>query len=113
MIMISALFIVLLVFLFICVAFFRAMNKVRGIGPFYVIRRDIGKDYMPIFAIGFMRELGAPWRIGKGLQLRIKSHIFQIGVCRKQKFDDEVTGVLAALDGRFMEETAKDIRDWK
>jgi hypothetical protein len=91
----------------------RSMNRVLGFGPFYIIRRDNGTTGMPHLALGFMKELGYPWRRGKGLQLRIKTQIIQIGLCRKTRQDNEETGILDAVQGRYLSDTAGDIGNWK
>jgi len=89
-----------------------ALNRVFVIGNLYMIRRDNGKPSDRLIAKGFMHEISAPWRKGKGLQVRIKSQVFQIGFCRKHPHHKEDEGVLAAMGGRYMDVTAKDIREW-
>ena len=88
------------------------MNKLQAVGRLYWITRDYCTPNTPFFSKGFMRELDAPWRHGRGLQIRFGSYTFQVGLCRPQEHD-EVSGVLAAMDGRFLELEPKEIGKWK
>ncbi len=111
--MFVALFIVVILLLSIFLLFSKALNKVIGFGFIYLIRRDTGSSDMPRITVGFMKELCHPWRRGKGVQIRIKTQIFQIGFCKKTKHNDEESGILDAMSGRFLPDTAKDIGSWK
>lgn len=87
------------------------MNVVQSAGPVYWITRDYVPSHTPRIGIGFMHELGAPWRHGKGIQIKAFKHTFQIGFCHKNEFD-ETTGVLAAVQGRFMDTKPTEIGNW-
>ena len=88
------------------------MNRVRGIGPLYWITRDFVDNRTPIICTGFMRETGAPWRQGKGLQIRTKKHTFQIGFCKRLNPSDETAGILGAVGGRMLDLEADEIGSW-
>jgi hypothetical protein len=90
----------------------KCLNRVVGLGTFYVIRRDNGKKTHPRISIGFMKEISHPWRRGKGVQVRYKTHVLQVGVCKKHDHASEEEGVLTAIGGRFLEASAKEIREW-
>jgi hypothetical protein len=108
------LFFVSLVITFVCgyFVFKDTMNVVQGIGPVYWITRDNGMDNQPIICVGFMRETGEPWRTGKGLQVRIKQYVFQLGLCRRNPNKEEEEGLLFAMKGRALDTQAKDIASW-
>jgi hypothetical protein len=91
------------------------MNRLRSIWFIYTILRDIGTPADPTISIGFMRQTGPPWKTGKGLQIRIKKYIFQIGICKsnkKVKAKGEETGLLYAMQGRLLEEEPSKIGNW-
>lgn len=91
-----------------------SLNLVQGFGPIYWITRDGAPSNTPRVSTAFMHELGAPWRVGKGIQFRLpKTMTFQIGFCKKTKPQDEESGVLQAVGGRMMHEvTPEDIGEW-
>jgi hypothetical protein len=90
-----------------------SINLVQSVGPLYWITRDFAPKGTRLVSSGFMRELGAPWRVGKGIQLRIsKNRTFQIGICAKTLPKDEDSGILNAVGGRIMEVTPEEIGDW-
>jgi hypothetical protein len=89
-----------------------SLNRVFPIGPFYFIRRDNGSKSMPVLCKGFMNEISSPWRRGKGLQIRIRSQVLQVGLCKKYPDQREDEGVLSAIGGRYMDTEVKDIREW-
>lgn len=92
--------------------FKNTLNKVQAIGPVYWITRDYCVPSTPFICRGFMHEVDPPWRKGKGIQVRVGSRTFQVGLCRKHNHD-EVDGVLAAMDGRFLDLEPKEIGNWK
>jgi hypothetical protein len=60
-----------------------------------------------------MRELGEPWRVGSGIQIRFAKHrTFQVGLCSVTAPTDEETGILNAVGGRYMDTTAEEIGEW-
>lgn len=91
--------------------FKNTLNAVQSVGPVYWITRDIVPPHSRVISSGFMHELDAPWRHGKGVQIALFKRTFQIGLCKKHNYD-ETSGVLAAVQGRFMDESAHEIGNW-
>lgn len=87
------------------------MNSVQAVGNFYLIVRDYVPKNTPLLAKAFMKETSAPWRHGNGIQIRSFKYTLQIGFCKKQPLTDE-TGVLAAIQGRFTDDTPSEIGNW-
>ena len=94
---------------------YRHLNSLWTFGPVYWILRDSGKKKESIVSIGFMRQTSAPWRTGKGLQVRCNKYIFQLGFCKKanQNVSDDHSGLLYALKGHQLTTPVKEIREWK
>lgn len=95
------------------VIFGNSMNLVQRIGSLYWIIRDNGKKGDPIIGSAFMRQTDEPWLIGKGVQVRFFKYSVQVGICYPNFFDSEEDGVLNAMSGRYMEDSAKEIGNWK
>lgn len=89
------------------------MNAVQAVGPVYWICRDVIPPGTPFIAPGFMRQTSAPWRVGKGIQIKLKKHTFQIGISKVGSDMSEEDGLMTAVQGRFLKAKAKEIRDWK
>jgi hypothetical protein len=90
-----------------------SLNLVQSVGRVYWITRDYVPKGTPIIAKGFMRELGEPWRVGSGLQIRFaKNRTFQVGICAPTAPTDEENGILNAVGGRYMDATAEEIGEW-
>lgn len=91
-----------------------SLNLVQGFGPVYWITRDVVPTNTRLVSTGFMHELCAPWRVGKGVQIRLgHTRTFQIGFCKRTRPVDEESGVLQAVGGRMMDEvTPEDIGEW-
>lgn len=89
------------------------LNRIQYVGPLYWITRDNGTDNDPVVTRAFMRQTSAPWKTGKGIQIRAGKYTFQFGLCRSSKLRSEDEGILHALQGRYMDTAAKDIGDWK
>ena len=89
------------------------MNVVQAVGPVYWICRDIVPTNTPLIALGFMRQTSAPWRVGKGIQIKVRKHTFQIGLSRVGSDMSDEDGLMTAVQGRYLKDKAKDIRDWK
>lgn len=91
-----------------------SMNAVQKVGIFYWIIRDSGSASMPVYSVGFMRQVDPPWLRGKGPQVRIGKYIVQIGrVTRKAEegmYEEE--GLLDALGAYYMDSTPDQIRRW-
>jgi hypothetical protein len=83
------------------------MNHLQVVGPVYWITKN-NTPVSPFVSKGFMHEISEPWRKGTGIQFRVCKHSFQIGICRKQNLD-ETSGVLSALQGRFLDTSPGDI----
>ena len=90
-------------------AFKGTLDLVQGVGRLYwIVRKDqrwfsIGK--------GTMHELSDPWRKGSGVYIAIAKYCLQIGLCRRQTFN-ETDGVLSAVQGRFLETEPREIGNW-
>lgn len=89
------------------------MNVVQAVGPVYWICRDIVPTNTPLIAWGFMRQTSAPWRVGKGIQIKVRNHTLQIGLSRVGSNMSDEDGLMTAVQGRYLKAKAKDIRDWK
>jgi len=92
------------------------MNNVYAVGPLYWILRDIGTKETPRVAMGFLRQARPPWRVGKGIQFCVGKYILQIGLCRKPKGlenNDELSGLLYAMQARVIDSSVAEIGDWK
>jgi len=95
------------------VIFSNSMNLVQNVGALYWIIRDSAKKGDRIISSAFMRSLEEPWLIGKGVQVRFFKYSVQVGMCYPNQFDSEEDGVLNAMTGRYMEDNAKEIGNWK
>ena len=89
------------------------LNIVYGIGPVYWIARDTGKKGTPIVSLGWTRELGGYWRVGKGVQIRLGKYILQFGLCKKKDVKTEEEGILSAIEGRILEIPTAEISAWR
>ena len=85
------------------------MNKLQYIQSLriYWITRNVGISGTPIVCRGNMRQTGAPWWQGSGIQFRAGKYIFQVGVLTRK-----VDGLLEQLGGRDMDAAPKEIRSW-
>lgn len=88
------------------------LNTVRGFWFVYWIVRDTATQDTPRIAVGWVRELGGYWRVGKGVQLKTGRYITQLGVCKKRQFENEEEGTLGVLEGRMMVTNIDEIGDW-
>lgn len=86
------------------------LNLVQGVGFVYWVTRDTHKGFS--LSIAFMRETDSPWRTGRGLQIGIGKHSFQIGFCRRNKTENEAEGLMRAVKGRRLHYRPKEIREW-
>jgi len=87
-------------------------NSVQAVGPVYWITRDYEKVQRLRIGSGFMREVDAPWRSGKGIQISLHKKSFQIGLCKKTEYKDEQEAELGVLGARFMDTRPTDIGNW-
>lgn len=94
------------------VVFKDTLNRLQAIGPVYWITRDYVPSTAPLVGLGFMRETQAPWRTGRGLQVKALSKTFQIGVCKRQHYKNPLEGELSVVGGRFMETPPEEIGEW-
>lgn len=88
-----------------------SINALQVVGPVYWIHKNNAPKKTPLVASGFMHETSAPWRIGKGIQVRCGSHTFQVGFCKKQNYD-ETEGTLSSIQGRFLDVEPTKIGEW-
>lgn len=91
------------------------MNRLYSLFFLYWIVRDTGTPKDPTISIGFMRQTSAPWRTGKGIQIRISKYIFQVGMSKRNKSIDpsqDELGLLYAMQGRLLGDAPKDIGSW-
>jgi len=88
------------------------LNIVYGFYKFYWIVRDTAKPTTPRVCIGWVHELGGYWRKGKGPQIKLSRYILQFGVCSKTTVASEDDGYLAAVEGRVMDTTTREISAW-
>jgi hypothetical protein len=87
----------------------------------YWIVRDNGTNQMPNVTRAFMRQTSAPWWRGTGIQFRVRTRTFQVGILRERvapvnvfDMDEEAGGLLAQLGGRELDVDAKTIRkEWR
>jgi hypothetical protein len=92
------------------------MNNLHTIGPIYWVLKDNATSKTPKLAMAFMRQTGSPWRVGRGIQLKMNKYSFQIGLSKKAKTTDdlgELDGLLYAMQGRVMETSVLEIGDWQ
>lgn len=91
------------------------MNRLYSISFVYAILRDIGKNGDPLVSIGFMRQTGPPWKTGKGVQIRVKKYVLQLGICRSNKKitrEEHELGLLYAMQARLLEDKPNKIGNW-
>ena len=88
------------------------LNNLYKIGKVYWILRDTGTPKDKVLSTGFMRQTSAPWATGKGVQIRVKKYVFQIGLCTSFKDIAEEDGLLYAVQGRIMDIPPGEIGDW-
>ena len=91
--------------------FHETMNKIQYVGwlRIYWITRDTGDpETEPMFERAWMRQTMPPYWRGTGLKVRFRTHTFQFGVLTKKGRD-----LLDQLDGRVLDESAREIRQWK
>ena len=79
------------------------------LGRLYWIKRLDTRNFA--VGIGTTHELSAPWRTGKGIYFVVLKRSLQIGLCKEQELD-EVSGVLSAVGGRYLDLEPKEIGDW-
>lgn len=86
------------------------MNKLQYIQflRIYWITRDTGVLGTPYISKGIMLQTSEPWWVGAGVQFRAGKYTFQVGVLQRKSFD-----LLDQLGGRYLDESAKEIRRWK
>ena len=96
------------------VIFSDSMNVVQTVGRVYWIVRNNAKRGEPIFSReAFMRSTDAPWVVGSGYQVRLLRYSFQIGTYTVLDIDNDEDGTLNAMQGRYMEDSAREIGNWK
>jgi len=88
------------------------LNSLYKIGKVYWILRDTGTSKDKVLSTAFMRQTSAPWATGKGIQIRIKKYVFQIGLCASPKTLADDEGLLYAVQGRIMDTPPGEIGEW-
>jgi hypothetical protein len=58
-----------------------------------------------------MHTISDPWFKGKGVQISLWKRSFQVGICQEQKYHNDLEGSLAAIQGRFLDLTPRQIRE--
>ena len=106
-----------MIYLLIVVAFaigayllFRdTMNRIQYLQSvrLYWITRDNGVAGTKVITRAFMRQTAPPWWRGSGIQIRSGKYTFQIGV-----LTSKANGLLDQVDGRELDDGAKEIRSW-
>lgn len=110
--MILVIIVSILSYITFCYIFVARINSLMSVGPLYLITRDNATLKSPILSLGFMRQTSSPWKIGKGLQLRISRYSIQVGLCKKSNNQDEQSGLLHAMGGRLLELNGSEIGKW-
>ena len=89
--------------------FHETLNKIQYVQflRLYWITRNTGKYGDPHVRRAFMRQTMAPYWRGSGIEFRFKEYTFQVGYLVRK-----ADTLLDQLDGRELEENAKEIRQW-
>ena len=61
--------------------------------------------------IGTMHQTSAPWNKGKGLYVVFFKRCLQVGLCKPQQLSEE-SGILSAMQGRYLDLTPHEIGNW-
>lgn len=91
--------------------FRNTLNILQVVGPIYWISRDYDKVQKFRIGSGFMHTISDPWFKGKGVQISLWKRSFQVGICQEQKYHNDLEGSLAAIQGRFLDLTPRQIRE--
>lgn len=85
-------------------------NKIQYIQilRIYWVTRDTGTLGTPVVCRAFMRQTAPPWWVGSGIQFRFSKYTFQVGILKYRAND-----LLDQLDGRYLNDSPKDIRQWR
>lgn len=92
-----------------------SLNAFKSVGLLYWITKDNGTDNDPLVAFAMARQLGYPWKTGRGIQVRLGKYTIQIGLCKSHKEigEDEDAGLLHAMNARILDTDASTIRTWQ
>lgn len=60
---------------------------------------------------GTMHQTSAPWHKGKGIYIVVLKRCLQIGLCKPQQLNEE-SGILSAMQGRYLDLTPHEIGNW-
>ena len=86
------------------------MLRIKGVGPVYVGFEAVCLE--PKFlSKAWFRELTEPWRMGRGLRVRVGHRAVQVGWCRKNPLAEEPSA-LTQLGGYDLAATPADIGRW-
>jgi hypothetical protein len=85
------------------------MNRIQYLQSvrLYWITRNNGVRGTRVITRAFMRQTAPPWWRGTGIQFRAGKYTFQIGILTSR-----ANGLLDQVDGRELDEDAKQIRAW-
>lgn len=78
-------------------------------GRLYIIVR---KDKRIVrTGVGTMHQTSSPWNKGKGVYIVVLKRCLQIGLCKPQHLNEE-SGILSAMQGRYLDLTPHEIGNW-
>lgn len=61
--------------------------------------------------VGTMHQTSSPWNKGKGIYIVAFKRCLQIGLCKPQQLNEE-SGILSAMQGRYLDLTPHEIGNW-
>lgn len=61
--------------------------------------------------VGTMHQTCSPWNKGKGVYIVVFKRCLQIGLCKPQHLSEE-SGILSAMQGRYLDLTPHEIGNW-
>jgi hypothetical protein len=61
--------------------------------------------------VGTMHQTSTPWNKGKGIYIVSFKRCLQIGICKPQHLSEE-SGILSAMQGRYLDLTPHEIGNW-
>lgn len=97
--------------LFAYFSFRNTLNVLQIIGRVYWITKSFEIKQRFRVSKGFMHTTSYPWYKGNGIHMVFWKRSFQIGICQKQTYANDVEGTLASLQGRFLDLTPRQIRE--
>ena len=85
------------------------MNRIQYLQSvrIYWITRNNGVRGTSVLTKAFMRQTASPWWRGRGVQVRLGKHTFQVGI-----LTGKADSLLDQMDGRELDHDATQIRAW-